>query len=416
MSKNLSELRDLRGKAVADARSIVDLADKEKRTRTPEEETRYQAFIADAIRLKTEIEDEERMQDLERELAAESLRNSQQKQEQGGKPGEEDRFTLAFRKMVIEGERSLTNAELNCLKKELLESRGLTAGTDIKGGFTLTPQEFVNQLIVAVKNKVFMRQLATVIPLNGSSSCGVPTLDTDVGDADWTPEIKTVTEDDNITFGKRELRPHPLSKMVKISEPLLRNSALNPESIVNDRMAYKFGVAMEKSYLVGNGVQQALGVFTASNDGIPTARDVSEGNAATEMKADGLIAAKYSLKAQYMEAAKWLFHRDAVKQLAQMKTGDGYYIFELADKPGVPDMLLGRPLIMSEYAPNTFTTGLYVGMFADFSYYWIADSLALQFRRLNELFALTNQVGFIGRMETDGMPVLAEAFTRIKLG
>ena len=78
-------------------------------------------------------------------------------------------------------------------------------------------------------------------------------------------------------------------------------------------------------------------------------------------------------------------------------------------------MLLGRPMVMSEYAPNTFTTGLYVGMFADFSHYWIADSLALQIRRLNELFALTNQIGIIGRLESDGMPVLAEAFARVKL-
>jgi HK97 family phage major capsid protein len=78
-------------------------------------------------------------------------------------------------------------------------------------------------------------------------------------------------------------------------------------------------------------------------------------------------------------------------------------------------MLLSRPLMMSEYVPNTFAAGDYVGMFADFSHYWIADSLALQFQRLNELYALTNQVGFIGRMESDGMPVLSEAFSRIVL-
>ena len=39
----------------------------------------------------------------------------------------------------------------------------------------------------------------------------------------------------------------------------------------------------------------------------------------------------------------------------------------------------------------------------------------MMIQRLNELYARTNQVGFIGRLETDGMPVLGEAFARVKL-
>jgi HK97 family phage major capsid protein len=57
---------------------------------------------------------------------------------------------------------------------------------------------------------------------------------------------------------------------------------------------------------------------------------------------------------------------------------------------------------------------LYVGMLGDFSYYWIADADTFAVQRLMELYALTNQVGLIGRLETDGMPVLEEAFARLK--
>jgi len=71
---------------------------------------------------------------------------------------------------------------------------------------------------------------------------------------------------------------------------------------------------------------------------------------------------------------------------------------------------------MSEYAPNTFTTGLYVGILGDFSNYWIADAVDMQVQVLKELYAETNQTGYIGRLDTDGMPVLAEAFARVKLG
>ena len=70
---------------------------------------------------------------------------------------------------------------------------------------------------------------------------------------------------------------------------------------------------------------------------------------------------------------------------------------------------------MSEYVPNTFTTGLYTGVLADWRFYWIADALDMTVQRLVELYARSNQIGFIGRKETDGMPVLAEAFARVKM-
>ena len=37
------------------------------------------------------------------------------------------------------------------------------------------------------------------------------------------------------------------------------------------------------------------------------------------------------------------------------------------------------------------------------------------YKRQVELYAESNQIGLIARMETDGMPVLAEAFVRVKL-
>ena len=78
-------------------------------------------------------------------------------------------------------------------------------------------------------------------------------------------------------------------------------------------------------------------------------------------------------------------------------------------------MLLGLPVDETEYAPNTFTTGLYVGALCCWEYYWIADLMGMEIQRLNELYAATSQIGFIGRLYTDAAPVLGEAFVRVKL-
>jgi hypothetical protein len=42
-------------------------------------------------------------------------------------------------------------------------------------------------------------------------------------------------------------------------------------------------------------------------------------------------------------------------------------------------------------------------------------SSAMEIQVLYELDAATNQIGFISRAECDGMPVLEEAFARVKL-
>ena len=402
MSVKLREMLDKRNKAVTDARTLIDKAEAEKRDLTTGEKTGYEAFIKDALDLREAIDREVLLIDEEKRMAEDSLKGA------GGKgpvkTPEAEARSLAFK-------RYLRNEQLSGE-----EMRAITADTDVQGGFLTTPQEFVKSLIVAVKNMVFIRSLATVYATSNANGIGMPSLDTDVDDFSWSTEIKTAAEDTAIRFGKRELTPHPLKKLIKVSEKLLRTDGIDPEAILMDRAAYKLGVTQEKAFLTGTGAQQPLGLFTASNDGISTSRDyVCTGAvAASGLGADDLISVKYNMKAQYMKTAQWLFHRDLVKLIAQLKDGDGQYIFQLASRLDGTDNILGRPLIMSEYAPNTLTANKYIGMFADFSWYWIVDSLGLRIKRLNELYAETSQVGFIFDAELDGMPVLAEAFTRIE--
>jgi HK97 family phage major capsid protein len=205
-----------------------------------------------------------------------------------------------------------------------------------------------------------------------------------------------------------------LAKRIKISNTLIRKVP-NSEALVRGRLVYKFGITEEKAYLTGSGAGQPLGIFTAHTDGIPTSRDVSTDNTTTAVTVDGLINAKYALKMQYWARARWMAHRDFYKMVAKLKDGDGQYLWRESARDGEPDRLLGLPAAMSEYAPSTFTTGQYVGAVGDFSTYWIADSLSMSMQRLVELYAETNQVGIIGRLESDGQPTLPEAFARVKL-
>jgi len=419
--KSIQELKEERAGIPAQMNAICDKADAEKRPLSNEERETWDKMNADLDLLSEQIQGIEG--DLARRAKSQSAIDAL-KQSSGAKTNlsggnaaapvaslshlaPKDAQLLAdFRLGLMSGVGALSGPARAALQVDLASS----------GGTMVAPEQFQRELIEQVKDLVFIRQLARVIPVMDAESLGVPTLDARPADADWTSEIAIGGEDSTMATGKRALHPHPLGKLIKISKTLLRKSAIPVEALVREQLAFKFGISEEKAFLTGSGAQQPLGVFTASNAGISTGQDVSTGNSTTAVSADGLINAKFALKAQYQASPslRWIFNRTVVRDIRKLKDGEGQYLWTqgLSDKP---DTILGVPYMMSEYAPNTMTQGLYVGIIGDFRHYWIADAMRMEIQRLDELYAGTNQIGLIGRMETDGMPVLEEAFVRVTL-
>lgn len=409
MSKKLNSMREERNKAVHEARQIIDRADSEKRELSSEERSHYDSLFAKQQKLRDDIEREERQIEAERDLAdavSPAAGVGENGEQRGMGPTASPEYRSAFNKLLRTGDLRSLNAD---------EHRALSAGVGSQGGFFVTPQSMAEMLIKSADDAIFIRQKATKFQIPTAASLGAVSMDSDVDDSDWTSEIKTGNEDSGMKFGKRELYPQALAKRIKVSNALLARVP-NSENLVMQRLGYKIGISQEKAFLTGDGNKKPLGLFTASANGVSTARDVSADNTATAMTMDGLINAKFALKGQYLRNASWMFHRDGIKQIAKMKDLEGQYIWQPSKIAGEPDTLMGVPVEQSEYVPNTFTSGQYVGIIGDFSYYWIADALDMQIQVLRELYAETNQTGYISRIESDGMPVLAEAFARVKLG
>jgi len=405
---DINKLLERRAQLLTEARSILDKADAEDRDLRSDEVEVYEKICADVDSLDARIE---RSRGLESrasvaEVAGATKRSiSLEEPESRGKPNHsEEQRNLAFRKFLSHGEKSLSEAE----------QRTLVQSSNPDGGYLVAPMQFVNDLIKTIDNQVFIRQLATIFPLNQAVSLGVPTLDTDPADAEWTSETSFGTVDSSMKLGRRQMTPTDLAKYAKISKKLIRQ-APSVENLVRDRLGYKFAIAQENAFFNGTGSGQPLGVMTAHSDGISTARDISSGNTTTAITFDGLINAVEELKEQYQARATWCFHKDAIKMLRKIKDGDGQYIWRASTVAGSPDTLLGLPFKRSEYCPKTFTTGLYVGIVGDFSNYWIAESLSFSVQVAMERFIDENAIGYFGRQELDGAPVLEEAFSRIKL-
>jgi HK97 family phage major capsid protein len=124
------------------------------------------------------------------------------------------------------------------------------------------------------------------------------------------------------------------------------------------------------------------------------------------------------MKPQYLRdpSLRWIFHRDALKQIRKLKDGEGNYLWQ----PGLADntrpSILGIPYDISEYCPNTFTSGLYVGALVCWRFYHIAESRQIEIDILKEKYLLEDLWAYLVNYYGDGCLTLGESLVRVTLG
>lgn len=404
MKSKSVELRQLRAKDIHDARQILDDAEANNGgVLTTEKRSEYEKFIAAAEEKRERIERIENLEKVESNLG--ELRERVSKPE-----------------AVIESRRNEDRQSVerrawnNFLRDGSSEYRGLVADTNNSGGYLVAPLEYNNELIKTVDELVPIRQISTKKTLERALALGTPSY-TKMANASWTSEVNIASADTTAATGRKDLTPAKLSKLIKVSNKLLQFGTVDPQATVIEDMARCFAESEEAAYTTGDGSSNSpLGVFTASASGIPTSRDYAGANTTTAIKGDTLIGATYQLKDAHRRKSSWIMHSDAMLQVATLKDDNGQYLFRAGLSTDTPDTICGRPAFTSGFAPNTFTAGNYVAVLGDFSYYWIVEvPSAGEVKRLDELYAGTDEVGFIGRRYLTGGPVLSEAFVRIAL-
>ncbi|MHB8077439.1 phage major capsid protein, partial [Desulfosporosinus fructosivorans] len=243
---NIIEMKAKRAALVDEARTILDEADKRGDGLTAEEQQKYDAIMSEVDKQGERIKREERQDQLEAEMKLVSGPTAPPDPNGAQKPASmyaTEEYRNAFNSFLRTGNISLPQIQA-----------ALQADSSTAGGFIVAPERFVAQLIMGIDDLVFIRGLATVIQNADAASLGIPAMDGDMDDADWTSEIATGNLDTGLTFKKRELKPYPLAKQAKVSNKLLRAAAIDVEALIRDRLAYKFAVTQEKAFLTGDGV------------------------------------------------------------------------------------------------------------------------------------------------------------------
>ena len=282
----------------------------------------------------------------------------------------------------------------------------LSVGEDTEGGFTV-PEEFERRLIQALEENNIFRQMATVIKTN-SGTRKIP-IANDTMEAQWIDEGEEIPETDT-KFGQTTLSAYKLGTMIKISNELLHDSAFDLASYIAARFGVAMGNAEERAFFTGDGDKKPLGILDETGGAELGVTAASQ----TAITFDEIFDLYYSLKSPYRRNAQFVCNETILLQLMKLKDKNENYLWKPSLDIAKPDTLLGRPIRTSSFMPG-IAKGERVLLFGDLKHYWVADRQNRTFRRLNELYARTDQVGFLTTQRVDGRLILPEAVKVLRM-
>ena len=388
----ITELREKRAKTWNAMESFLDTHRNEKGVLSAEDDATYSKMEADMESLTNEIKRMERKESIEAELnkpcATPIISRPMPNTEDEGVGRKSKNYKKSFWNMMRS--KMVNPAVIDALQ----------VGTDTEGGY-LVPDEYEKTLVEALEEENIFRKLAHVIN-TASGDRKIPVV-ASKGNASWVDEEGAIIDSDD-SFSQVSIGAYKLGTLIKVSNELLNDSVFNLETYISKEFARRIGNKEEDAFFNGDGVGKPVGIFNKTGGASVGVTAAS----ATAITADEIIDLFYSLKAPYRKKAVWVLNDSTVKAIRKLKDANGNYLWQPALTAGTPDTILGRPVYTSAFVPE-IKAGAKTIAFGDFSYYWIADRQGRNFKKLSELYAATDQTGFVATQRVDGKLILPEA-------
>ena len=386
MDENVQALIDQRAKLVHDARELTNRADEEKRDMSAEEVEQFDAMHRDASELKAKIDRREQQAAAEAELAKSTDTRT-------GRPDTENATQQAgdaeakraevFEKWVRHGMGALDADE-----RQYMEKRDLSTGTSnyaLPSGVSSTLEE-------ALLFYGPMLQLGTIINTADANTFAWPTADdTENAGVRMPNEGTAYTSTADPTFNSVSLGGYMyLSKWVKISIQLLRDSVFDVNGFLGRALGERLGRIMNTDCTTGDGTDDPYGVVpaaVAAGDGVTAA-------GADAITLDEMLDVQHLVDRAYRVNGAYMMNDSTLKSFRKLKDGESRYIWQASTAAGEPDTLFGRPVHINNDMAD-LGTGETPVLFGDFSKYLIRLVGDTTVVRTDELYIEALEVGFL---------------------
>lgn len=401
------ELRTERGRTWERMKEIVDRAEAENRDLTGEESSNWDRANADITSLDARIE---RQLLLERTPATEAEQRrfapGREAPAPGGNGGttpaaSPEEYREVFNRYVVYGRGELNADDQRLLRSGLTplsdaERRALGVGNTVSAGY-LVPNEYERNILQNMLAFGGMREAATIMPTDTGADLIMPTSDDTGNTGELLAEHASVTAQD-VTVGRKILKAHMYSsKRVNVSFQLLQDSAFGIDTWLSELLAERIARITNTHFTTGSGSNQPTGVATEATSGAAGATGQT-----TTVTWDDLITLEHSIDPAYRRNARFMMADATLQYLRKVKDGEGRYLWQPGVTAGAPSLINGWPYAINQDVAAQAASAKSI-LFGDFKKYVIRDVRGFFLLRLDELYAESGQVAFIGFSRHDGM-------------
>lgn len=390
-----------RNRLVEQSRAITDLADKEKRALSAEEQGKYDAIDAD---LQTH---DKRLHSVLEAMAADKAADEAFRSLELKPPAPEGDATKgpSLRSLMAENRSIELRADTGLgdvswrRRSADAEKRALSKGTATAGGNTVQTS-FYHQLV------------DHLIEVSGVLMAGPTMLNTDSGEV---IQVSTTTAHSTATivtegsaigasdpaFAQRNLGAYKYAILLQLSNELITDTSVDLEGYLAMELGRALGNGYGAHAVTGTGTGQPTGIVTSATTGVTGGAGVSGA-----FTADNLIDLHFSVIAPYRnsKSCAWVMKDSSLGNLRKLKDSAGYYLFTPAATMGAPDTLLGKPIVTDPFVAPVGLSAKSV-IFGDFSKYFVRMVNGIRLERSNDYAFANDQVTWRAILRADGITV-----------
>lgn len=319
-----------------------------------------------------------------------------------------DEYKAAQNKFLREGKESLSSDE----------RKTLSVGSDPDGGYWVTP-DMTGRVATFQYETSPVRQVASVQVINTDALEGIE--DTGTAGAGYAGEQAVSGDTTTPQIGKWRIPVYWIDTEPKATQQLLDDASVNVEAWLAAKVADKMSRFENVEFCTGaTGKIWGLTAYTTAADsgaGVTwgqvgyVASGASAAFAASN-PADKLHDMMGALKSAYMTNARWMTRRTVITAIRKFKDGMGNYLWQPSFVAGVPETIMGFPVMRAEDMPALAANSLSLA-FGDFmAAYQIVDRMGL--RVLRDPFTAKPYVKFYTTKRTGGGVVNFEAYKLMK--
>jgi len=281
--------------------------------------------------------------------------------------------------------------------------KGLKAamGEDTAGvGGYLVPDDFYAGIVEKRNELSIPRRAGATILQTSRDVLNIPIEATSQTYFAQSAHDMAAVNEDEPTIGQATATVFDFTKLVKVSEDLLEDSAANLNQFLANSFGRWMAMTENRNALIGAGTTAPQGVTVGGTAALTF--DHTNSIAAAEIP-----ELYHKLAGQYRDNAVWTMNDDTLGMLRGLSSSN---VFTFGAHEINDESIMGKRVFTSTYMPKYSTTKYKSIVFGDWSMYALVERKGLTIRRLNELYAGNRQVGLLAVFRHGGVVLQSEAF------